>query len=96
MVLKNGEKVPDQKFFEDVEYDSDLRKFKGIINWNGNSIRGTGNIWKYEFIFSEDFNLIESGTFKDGAGLIPFKDYRNTQDMSNCLAYKIASTTYFI
>ena len=59
MIRKNGEKVPDQKYFKDAEYDVDSRTFRGSINWNDNPIRGTGPNWKYECKFSHDFRKFE-------------------------------------
>ena len=59
--LDNNQKPPIRKKFQDWSYDSITRSFRGNITWNEATFRGEV-LWKYEFVFSRDFNQIESGS----------------------------------
>ena len=61
--MTDGSEPPATKYFVDVEYDQETRRFKGTILWEGEVrlIERCGS-WKYDFKFSEDFLKIESGT----------------------------------
>jgi len=59
--LDNNQKPPIRKPFQDWSYDSITRCFRGNIAWTEATFRGEA-LWKYEFVFSEDFNIIESGS----------------------------------
>ena len=50
-----------EKKFEDWSYDSITRSFRGNIAWTEATFYGEA-LWKYEFVFSPDFNRIESGS----------------------------------
>ena len=59
--LDNNQKPPIRKKFQDWSYDSATRSFRGNIVSTEATFRGDA-LWKYEFVFSEDFNIIESGS----------------------------------
>ena len=54
---------PNQKFFEDWEYDADTRTFKGDITWSPITFAGN-NRWEYTAVFDAEFTKIESGTME--------------------------------
>ena len=58
--LDNNQKLPIRKKFQGWSYDSRFRIFRGDIAWTEATLRGDA-LWKYDFVFSRDFNRIESG-----------------------------------
>ena len=59
--LDDNQKPPMRKKFQDWSYDSTTRSFQGDIAWTEATFRGEA-LWKYKFVFSRDFNRIESGS----------------------------------
>ena len=59
--LDNNQKPPIRKKFQDWSYDSITRSFRGKIAWTEATFGGDA-LWKYEFVFSRDFDRIESGS----------------------------------
>lgn len=59
-LLSDGSRPPHKKYFKNVSYDVETQTFKGDISWSPLSF-GLHKKWHYEFKFSSDFNLIESG-----------------------------------
>ena len=59
--LDNNQKPPIRKHFQNWSYDSITRSFRGDIAWTEATWEGYA-LWKYDFVFSRDFNRIESGS----------------------------------
>ena len=60
-ILDDGKKPPEKKYFTRTSYNDETRTFMGVISWVP-SLWDTDNEWDYEFIFSEKFDTIVSGT----------------------------------
>ena len=54
-------KFPRKKFFQNFEYDPNRRTASAEISWEENPIFDNQVLWKYLWIFSEDFTRIEKG-----------------------------------
>lgn len=61
--LSDGSRPPLKKPFENHSFDPESRTFRGDIVWSPNSWENS-ILWKYEMIFSEDFDTIEGGCVK--------------------------------
>lgn len=62
-LLSNGLPAPSKRHFEKVNFDSERRKFEGVISWDPEATLEPGVVmWKYSFTFSSDYQTIESGT----------------------------------
>lgn len=63
--------VPEKKVFQNPEYNSKNRTFKGTIDWTPTTMQG-GTTWEYFMTFSEDLKNINRGevVVKDNAGVI--------------------------
>jgi len=60
--LTNGRDAPVKKPFVDIVYQKETRRFKGTILWDEERLIAQCKWWTYDFVFSEDFLQIESGT----------------------------------
>ena len=56
----DGERLPARKPFVNTRYDPAAREFRGDVVWSPVRIGGAA-LWKYRFVLSEDFGIIESG-----------------------------------
>ena len=54
-------KCPKKKFFQNFEYDPKRRTVSAEISWEDNPIFDNEALWKYLFVFSEDFTRVETG-----------------------------------
>ena len=54
-------KFPRKKFFQNLEFDPKRRTATAEISWEDNPIFDNQVLWKYLWIFSEDFTRIENG-----------------------------------
>ena len=59
--LDNNQRPPIRKKFQDWSYDSITRSFRGNVAWTIATFDGDA-FRKHEFIFSRNFNRIESGS----------------------------------
>jgi hypothetical protein len=55
--LKNGESLPDKKYFENESYNAETRTFKGKIVWSPLTFHGAST-WEFTLHFDEDFTKI--------------------------------------
>ena len=61
--LVDGSRPPAKKYFDNESYDKDTRRFRGTINWGDTPFKSKLTVrWVYDFVFTENFNKIESGT----------------------------------
>ena len=54
-------RFPRKKFFQNFEFDPKRRTASADISWEDNPIFDNQVLWKYVWIFSEDFTRIENG-----------------------------------
>lgn len=74
--LDDGSRPPARKPFTNCSYDSITRTFKGDIVWDPTSWTGQ-KLWRYEMIFSDDYQTIEGGT-------VIMSETLETQDTDDC------------
>ena len=54
-------KFPKRKFFQNFEFDPNRRTASAEISWEDNPVFDNQVLWRYKWIFSEDFTRIEKG-----------------------------------
>ena len=68
--LDDGSSPPARKPFTDARYDPASRTFTGTVTWAAPATFHGAARWEYEMVFSESFNVIQSGRLRafDAAG----------------------------
>lgn len=58
--LDDGSQLPNEKYFENIEYDRKERRFRALIDWSPTSFCGD-QLWEYDIVFDEAFTCVLKG-----------------------------------